>query len=96
MEQHEADLIRDLIKANREDVIGRIDAQGRDISAMRATHAIDNSEMKADIRLLREEYDAVLVEMKATRKIIKLAAGIVSSLSGIATILYYLALLHII
>ncbi len=81
MKDYEANLIRDLIKANKDEILARIDAQGGDIT-----------EIKVSLAKLQEEYDNVLVEMKATRKIIKLAGGIISFSGGVATLLYYLKL----
>ncbi len=81
MQQHETDLIRDLIKANKDEILAHLDAQGAEIS-----------EIKISLAKLQEEYDNVLVEMKATRKIIKLAGGIISFSGGVATLLYYLKL----
>jgi len=99
LEQHEADLVRDLIKASREIVVANLDAQSRDISSQ----GRDIVEIKVSLKLLQEEYDAVLVqatktnaEVESIKRIIKLGGGIVSGLGGIATFLYYLALLHII
>ncbi len=48
MEQHESDLIRDLIKANREEVVSRVDAQGKRIE-----------EIEKHIEILAAEYDVV-------------------------------------
>jgi hypothetical protein len=85
MEQHEADLIRDLIKANRDDVLGRLDAQGREIT-----------EMKQSIQKLEVEYDAVLkkqIEILAMSRANRRAIYFVGTLATAAFTILQFAIL---
>ena len=84
MEQHEADLIRDLVEANRREILARldsIDAQGK--------------KNEQNIELLQKEYDAVLIEQKVNKRLIKILMGVGSFGGTLFSIVQILLALHI-
>jgi len=95
LEQHEADLIRDLIKANRDELAAQLSATNKMFTDfqqgfMKVSHAevvaklddqnIRIAKIEADIKILAVEYESVLVEQKAA----KLAADIAAKNAVVA------------